>query len=69
MSGRQLRIVLYNENRAYKYYLDSYKVNGKRKRLLFRDEASANRKPAELAKQQKKEGLRYAGDFWKTTLR
>jgi hypothetical protein len=31
MSGRQLRIVPYNGNRAYKYYLDGYKVNGKRK--------------------------------------
>jgi hypothetical protein len=44
MSGRQLRIVPYNGNRAYKYYLDGYKVNGKRKRLSFKDEGAANRK-------------------------
>ena len=56
MSGRQLRIVPYNGNRAYKYYLDGYKVNGKRKRLFFNDEVTGNRKPAELAGQQKKEG-------------
>ena len=56
MSGRQLRIVPYNGNRAYKYYLDGYKVNGKRKRLFFKDEAAADRKLAELARQQKKEG-------------
>jgi hypothetical protein len=28
-------LVPYNGNRAYKYYLDGYKVNGKRKRLFF----------------------------------
>jgi hypothetical protein len=56
MSGRQLRIVPYSGNRAYKYYLDGYKVNGKRKRLFFKDEGAADRKLAELAKQQKKEG-------------
>jgi len=56
MSGRQLRIVPYNGNRAYKYYLDGHKVNGKRKGLFLKDEATANRKLAELAKQQKKEG-------------
>jgi hypothetical protein len=49
-----LRIVPYNGNRAYKYYLDGYKVNGKRKRLFFK-EAAANRKLTELAKQQRKE--------------
>ena len=38
MSGRQLRMVPYNGNRAYKYNLDGYKVNGKRKRLFFKDE-------------------------------
>src|ERR1700741_174461 len=53
MSGRQLRIVPYNGNRAYKYYLDGYKVNGKQKRLFFKDEAAANRKLTELAKQRK----------------
>src|ERR1700730_18646877 len=56
MSGRELRIVPYNGNSAYKYYLDGYKVNGKRKRLFFKDFAAANRKFAELAKRQKKEG-------------
>jgi hypothetical protein len=56
MSGRQLRIVPYNGNRAYKYYLDGYKVNGKRKRLFLKDEAAADRKLAELARQQKKVG-------------
>ena len=56
MSGRQLRIVPCNGNRAYKYYLDGYKVNGKRKRLFLKDEAAADRKLAELARQQKKEG-------------
>ena len=56
ISGRELRIVPYNGNRAYKYYLDGYKVNGKRKRLFFKDIAAANRKLAELAKRQKKEG-------------
>jgi hypothetical protein len=44
MSGRQLRIVPDNGNRAYKYYLDGYKVNGKRKRLFFKDEAAAGAK-------------------------
>jgi hypothetical protein len=56
MSGRQLRVVPYNGNRAYKYYLDGYKVNGKRKRLFFKDEGAAHRKLAELARQQRKEG-------------
>jgi hypothetical protein len=56
MSGRQLRIIPYNGNRAYKYYLDGYKVNGKRKRLFFRDERAARRKLAELTRQQRKEG-------------
>jgi hypothetical protein len=42
MSGRQLRIVPCNGNRAYKYYLDGYKVNGKRKRLS----SSTTRPPA-----------------------
>ena len=38
-----LRIVPYNGSRAYKYYLDGNKVNGKRKRLLFKDEAAIKR--------------------------
>jgi hypothetical protein len=33
-----------NGNRAYNYYPEGDKVNGKRKRLYFRDEAAANRK-------------------------
>jgi hypothetical protein len=66
MSGRQLRIIPYNGNRAYKYYLDGYKVNGKRKRLFFKDEATANRKLAELAKQQKKKRDRTASMFLST---
>ena len=56
MSGRQLRIVPYNGNRAYKYYLDGYKVNGKRKRLFFKDQGAAHRKLPELTRQQRKEG-------------
>jgi hypothetical protein len=56
MSGRQLRIVPYNGNRPYKYYLDGYKVNGKRKGLFFKQEGAPNRKLSELAKQQRKEG-------------
>jgi hypothetical protein len=56
MSGRQLRIVPYNGNRAYKYYLDGYKVNGKRKRLFFKDEAAANRKLADLPSSKEKRG-------------
>jgi hypothetical protein len=35
MSDRHLRIVPYDGNRAYKYYWDGYKVNGKRKRLFI----------------------------------
>jgi hypothetical protein len=54
--AENLRIVPYNGNRAYKYYLDGYKVNGKRKRLFFKDVAAGNRKLAELVKRQKKEG-------------
>jgi hypothetical protein len=51
-----LRIIPYNGNRAYKYYLDGYKVNGKRKRLFFKDQGAAHRKLADLARQQRKEG-------------
>jgi hypothetical protein len=42
MSGRQLRIIPCNGNRAYNYYPEGDKVNGKRKRLCSRDEAAAN---------------------------
>ena len=51
-SGRQLRIIPYKGNRAYKYYLDGYKVNGKRRRLFFKDEAAADGKLAELWAQE-----------------
>ena len=56
MSGLELRIVPYNANRAYKNYLDRYKVNGKRKRLFPEEIAAPNRKLVELAERQKKEG-------------
>ena len=55
MSGQGLRIVPYAGTRLPSY-LDGWKVNGKRKRLYFKDEAAAAKKLAELAKQQKKEG-------------
>jgi hypothetical protein len=51
-----LRIVPYAGHKGYQCYLDGWKVNGKRKRLYFKDEAAATKKLAELAKQQKKEG-------------
>src|SRR5580704_19132047 len=38
MTGRQSRMIPCNGNRAYKYYLEGDKVNGKRKRLCFRDD-------------------------------
>jgi ubiquitin len=50
---RQLPIVPYNGNRAYKYYLDGYKVNGKRKRFFFKDEAAADRRLAAFQVGQK----------------
>ena len=34
MARRTLRILPYNGNRGYHYYLDGLKVNGKRKRLF-----------------------------------
>ena len=34
MPAGQSRVVPYNGNRAYKYYLDGYKVNGKRKQVF-----------------------------------
>jgi hypothetical protein len=36
-SGQQLRLIPYNGNRAYKYYLDGYKVNGKQQRKEGQD--------------------------------
>jgi hypothetical protein len=56
MSGRELRIVPYNGNRAYKYYLDGYKVNGKRRRLFFKDVAVANRNLANACQAAEKRG-------------
>jgi hypothetical protein len=56
LSGQGLRIVPYAGHKGYQCYLDGWKVNGKRKRLYFKDEAAATKKLAELAKQQKKEG-------------
>jgi hypothetical protein len=51
-----LRIVPYVGNRAYVVYLDGYKVNGRRKRIYFTSEKAAEKKLAELARQQKREG-------------
>src|ERR1700730_3455941 len=56
MSGRELRIVPYNGNRAYKYYLDGRKVNGKRRRLFFKDVAVANRNLADACQAAEKRG-------------
>jgi integrase len=56
MSWAELRIVPYSGNRAYVVYLDGYKVNGRRKRIYFTTEEAAEKKLAELKKQQKKEG-------------
>src|SRR6516225_6843279 len=41
MGTRQLRILPYTGKRAYQYYIDGLKVNGKRQRLFFKDEKSA----------------------------
>ena len=60
MSGRQLRIIPYNGNRAYKYYLDGYKVNGKAKAALFQ---GPRRRPSETRgayQAAKKRGARRA---------
>jgi len=54
--GQGLRIVPYAGHKGYQCYLDGWKVNGKRKRLYLKDEATAAKKLAELAKQQKQEG-------------
>jgi integrase len=56
MSGQGLRIVPYAGHKGYQCYLDGWKVNGKRKRLYFKDEVAAAKKLAELAKQHKQEG-------------
>jgi integrase len=44
MGTRQLRILPYTGKRAYQYYIDGLKVNGKRQRLFFKDEKSAKAK-------------------------
>ncbi|MBV8330989.1 MAG: hypothetical protein JOZ61_11060, partial [Verrucomicrobia bacterium] len=56
MGTRQLRILPYTGKRAYQYYIDGLKVNGKRQRLFFNDEKSAKAKLKELAKKTRKEG-------------
>jgi hypothetical protein len=48
MARRTLRILPYNGNRGYHYYLDGLKVNGKRKRLFFATEAEAKRGTEEM---------------------
>lgn len=56
MVGRELRIVPYNGEREYQYYLDGLKVNGKRKRLFFKTEKDAKAELKKRAKQILKEG-------------
>jgi integrase len=56
MGTRQLRILPYTGKRAYQYYIDGLKVNGKRQRLFFEDEKSAKAKLKELTKKTRKEG-------------
>jgi integrase len=56
MGTRQLRILPYTGKRAYQYYIDGLKVNGKRQRLFFNDEKSAKAKLKELTKKTRKEG-------------
>lgn len=56
MGTRQLSILPYTGKRAYQYYIDGLKVNGKRQRLFFKDEKSAKAKLKELTKKRRKEG-------------
>jgi integrase len=56
MGTRQLRILPYTGKRAYQYYIDGLKVNGKRQRQFFSDEKSAKEKLRELTKKTRKEG-------------
>ena len=51
-----MRILPYTGKRAYQYYIDGLKVNGKRQRLFFKDANSANAKLKELTKKTRKEG-------------
>ena len=56
MARRTLRILPYNGNRGYHYYLDGLKVNGKRKRLFFATEAEAKEELKKWDKRIRKEG-------------
>jgi integrase len=56
MGTRTLRILPYTGKRAYKYYIDGLKVNGKRQRLFFKDLKSADKKLKELTRKTRKEG-------------
>jgi len=52
----QLRLLSYTGKRAYQYYIDGVKVNGKRQRLFFKDWGSANKKLKELTRKTRQEG-------------
>jgi integrase len=56
MARRELRIVPYNGEREYQYYLDGLKVNGKRQRLFFKTEKEAVEELKKRKKQIRKEG-------------
>jgi integrase len=56
MARRTLRILPYNGNRDYHYYLDGLKVNGKRKRLFFATEAEAKEELKKWDRRIRKEG-------------
>ena len=56
MGTRQLRILPYAGKRAYQYYIDGLKVNGKRQRLFFKEWGSANKKLKELTRKTRQEG-------------
>jgi hypothetical protein len=56
MARRTLRILPYNGNRGYHYYLDGLKVNGKRKRLFFATEAEAKEELKKWDRRIRKEG-------------
>jgi integrase len=56
MARRELRIVPYNGEREYQYYLDGLKVNGKRQRLFFKDLKEATEELKKRKKQIRKEG-------------
>ena len=51
-----MRILPYTGKRAYQYYIDGLKVNGKRQRLFFKDWSSANKKLKDLTRKTRKEG-------------